>query len=201
MYEKNRVPSAPGESEGQTSYSNKMKADQLYRDAASGRDGKAKVSPEALYSLARFRDASRPAFDTEVVDLLERACELDNLDATNMLGEMYAEGRVPGHSAEMSQKKAFELISRAAKRGYSEAQTNLGKLHLKGYRGEKSFSDARIWFEKAAAKRDSESIFYLGYLIYMEALPAKNFKAMYKANMTLDMSLQSTQTMMMLITM
>ena len=183
MYEKNRVPCAPGESEGQISNSNKMKADQLYRDAASGLDGKAKVSPEALFALARFRDASRPAFDTEVVDLLERACELDNLDAASMLGEMYAEGRVPGHSAQMSQKKAFELISRAAKRGHSEAQTNLGKLHLMGYAGEKSFADARIWFEKAAEKRDPESIFYLGYLIYMEALPAKNFKALYKANM------------------
>lgn len=183
MYEKGRGLSGPTIINSESHASNMMKADQLYRDAASGLDGRGQPNPDALFALAKLRDVSRPTFDTEVVQLLEAAESLGNLDATNMLGEMYAEGRVPGTSSEMSQRKAVEMITAAAKKGHTQAQTNLGKLLVQGYANNKSFSDAKIWLERASKKFDPEAMFLLGYITYMEAMSSKDEKEMRKANM------------------
>jgi TPR repeat protein len=183
MYENSRGLSQQAVVSSESKTSNMMKADQLYRDAATGLGKVEQISPEALFALARIRDVSRPTYDQEVFQLLERSHELGNLDATNMLGEMYAEARVPGQSAEMSQRKAVELITEAAKKGHIRAQSNLGKLLIQGYGGTKSFADARIWLEKASKKFDPEAMFLLGYIIYMEAINGKNEKEMHRANM------------------
>lgn len=183
MYENNRGLSQPAGINGESRATNMMKADQLYRDSASGLGKPDQINPDALFALARLRDVSRPTYDQEVLQLLERAHELGNLDATNMLGEMYAEGRVPNMTAEMSQRKAVELITDAGKKGHVKAQSNLGKLLIQGYAGNKSFSDAKIWLEKASKKFDPEGMFLLGYITYMEAMNGKNEKEMHKANM------------------
>lgn len=183
MYENSRGLSQQSALTSESKTSNMMKADQLYRDAATGLGKAEQICPEALFALARIRDVSRPTYDQEVLQLLERSHDLGNLDATNMLGEMYAEARVPGQSAEMSQRKAVELITEAAKRGHIRAQSNLGKLLIQGYGGTKSFADAKTWLEKAAKKFDPEAMFLLGYIIYMEAMNGKNEKDMHRANM------------------
>lgn len=183
MYENSRGLSSQSALNKESQAENKMKADQLYRDAASGLNGKSQANPEALFALARIRDVARPTYDSEVFQLLERAHELGNLDAANMLGEMYAEGRVVGVSAEMSQRKAVELITEAAKKGHIGAQSNLGKLLVQGYGGNKSHSDAKIWLEKAVKKFDPEAMFLLGFITYMEALSTKNEVELHKANM------------------
>jgi len=58
--------------------------------------------------------------------------------------------------------KQVELIETAAKAGDSEAQVELGKLHLDGIGREKSADKALAWFREAASAGSAEGAYQLG---------------------------------------
>ncbi len=89
---------------------------------------------------------------------LGRASEHGDAGASFVLSTLYAEGkRVPKDDV-----LSLAFCRKAAERGLAGAQVALGERYQRGSGVARDLSQARRWYEKAAAQRDGRGEFYLG---------------------------------------
>ncbi len=82
---------------------------------------------------------------SEIVQLLEYAASLDVVEACDMIGDFYANGR----GLKLDHDKAFEYWEKAAKKGYPWSMYSLGR-YFEFVKKNKPIS--RYWFRKGAEK-------------------------------------------------
>ena len=150
---------------------------QLYQEAANNPE---EPSANACYALGRIK--AEAALYSEAASLLSKAVGLSSTEAETHLGRLFLSGLVPGVAPEDAHRRAFRLLTSAATKGDTVAQTNLGMMRLKGVGCDESTEEARIWFSRAATKQDSEALCYLGYIEYRDGLSTKNEAKLNKAN-------------------
>lgn len=88
---------------------------------------------------------------------LRKSAEAGDLEAQNRLGIVYSEGLQDYTQA----KRWFE---KAAGRGHTGAQVNLGTLYLQGNGAPQSDQMALFWFRRAAEQRDPLAFAKLGLM-------------------------------------
>lgn len=70
-----------------------------------------------------------------------------------------------GTGVEEDNKKAIYWYTKAARRGYSDSQFNLGLLYYLGETGVKQdYVEAAYWYTQAAKQGDKDAQYYLGYI-------------------------------------
>lgn len=105
---------------------NYIAAAQWFQQGAEGGDTDAMVSLADCY----LRGKGIAPNTVKAIELLRAAAALHHPAAMNMLGDLYNKG-LPGVLAR-DPHAAYELISRAARMGYLDAQANLGVLLVNG---------------------------------------------------------------------
>ena len=115
-----------------------------------------------ILSLATGLAQGSPRIDlsTEELQMLRTDATRSVVEAQDLLGTLYAEGRgVP-----QDYSKARQWWEKAAQQGSPTAQNDLGLLYVNGQGVPKNYTRARQWFEKAAAQGNAEGQNNLGTL-------------------------------------
>lgn len=133
-----------------------VRAAQLYRSAAERQHASAAGNLGFLYEngWGVKQDLA------EAVRWYRQSAELGNANSMRNLGNMHANGRGVPHDL----AKAEQYLKQAAQAGNVDALTNLGYMFEHQHR---DYAQARMWYEKAAAKRQSDAEFNLA-LMYEE---------------------------------
>jgi TPR repeat protein len=94
----------------------------------------------------------------KMTELYEMAAKRGDATAQFNLGVDYEKG---SHGVTQSDKRAIEFYTLSAEQGFAKAQFNLGCMYANGKGVTRSYSKAREWWKKAAAKGVEDAIIYL----------------------------------------
>ena len=101
---------------------------------------------------------------------LERAVEHGNTEAMRFMAYRYRDGDLELKDGENKSKLIFEYFAKAAELGDRYAQREIAKIYY--YQNEPisnmnlsdAFSNAFLWFQKAAEQNDNDSAYFLGWM-------------------------------------
>jgi hypothetical protein len=146
---------------------------ELYQEFKNGANVKADED-EALDWLEKAIDHDHPIAQLimglsylnagkvkDAIDYLDLSCKNNNLDAMNILGQLYM-GNVSGvEDVPLDKNSGIELLSKAAAGGNVYAQLTLGKCYMNADGVHKDKFMASLWLEKAAAQNNIEAAMLL----------------------------------------
>ncbi len=97
----------------------------------------------------------------KAIEYLKPCAEKGFPNAQLLLGRIYSLERT-----DEADKKAFQLIKKAAKQGNSIAMADLGVMFKYGRGCRLNFNKARKWFKKSAKQGNDKAAYSLGYLYF-----------------------------------
>lgn len=103
-----------------------------------------------------YRDGRNLAISnnySQAIPALVKSANMGNADATYYLGMLYVNGSGVGKNT----TKGFELVLKAANAGHKEAVFQAGEMYNSGTGTTKNKSQAKFWYLKAKAMRDSRA--------------------------------------------
>ncbi|CZE49860.1 tetratricopeptide repeat protein [Campylobacter geochelonis] len=125
------------------------KAIELFEISVNGGNSEAMVDLGALYDEG---SSLIEANHTKAKKLYEKAIATNgHVYAYHNLAMMYSEGR----GVEQNDKKALELLEKAAEKGYLPSQREVGDMYKNGIGTQKDEAKALKWYEKAAEQGDA----------------------------------------------
>jgi len=147
--------------------------------------------PEAIYQLAELYRTGNIGLQKnpkKAAKIFKRAAELGNAEAMVKLSAAYREGRGVKIDGEKSMqlvrmaadrgnawaqcdigfnlyneenRECVHWMKLAAARGYTHAEVSLASWYMAGTFVDQSWSEAKLWFARAAAKGDEDAIVFL----------------------------------------
>lgn len=160
MYDAGRV------SRGQ-SIKNDEEAVKWYRKAAAQGVLFAINNLERMYNTGRVFDSLHPN-NERAFNYLATAAKQGDPIAQYRLGNMYAEGQVPGGTPQENDAKAVEWLTEAASRRYTKAEYELGNMYAKGrvsgLTPQESNRQAVEWYKRAVNRGFAMAEYELGIM-------------------------------------
>jgi hypothetical protein len=112
----------------------------------------------AIFNLGSryYHGQGVPQDFAKTAEYYQRAADLGNAIAQNIIGKYYDEGGTPGYP--QNSAKAAEWYLKAAENGDADAQCSLAVMYYNGEGVEQSDTKAKIWLSKAKAQGHETAI-------------------------------------------